>query len=359
MQNFSRCAADVRRQIKLVGNKFFQQPLEFIAGSNLIARVLYGTIFCMKSFAIIGTGAVGGYYGGLLQKAGFDVHFLMHSDYAFVKEHGLTVESVNGGFRLPQMNVYNDPRQMPRCDVTIVSLKTTVNAILKDVLPYVVKENGVVLTLQNGLGSEAEIASIIDPERVIGGLCFLCSNKIGSGHIRHVDYGLITMGEYRADGQLGGISPRLELLGAAMRLANVEIQLVEDLPLARWKKLVWNIPFNGLTVVQNCLTDELLRNPELRALCRRLMDEVAAASAACARPIQQEFIDKMIADTEKMVPYAPSMRLDFDRGNPMEIESIYGNPIQSAKSAGVAMPETETLYRQLLALNPRPIGNRP
>jgi 2-dehydropantoate 2-reductase len=307
----------------------------------------------MKSFAIIGTGAVGGYYGGLLQKAGFDVHFLLHSDCEFVKQNGLTVESVNGDFRLPEVSAYNDPKQMPRCDVAIISLKTTANRILKDVLPRVIQEGGIVLTLQNGLGSEEEVASIVGSERVIGGLCFLCSNKIGPGHIRHVDYGLITLGEYRADGKPGGITPRLERLGTAMKSAGIEIQLIEDLPLARWKKLVWNVPFNGLTVVKNCLTDELMRNPKTKALCRRLMDEVATAAAACARPIDPAFIDKMMEHTEQMVPYAPSMRLDFDRGNPMEIESIYGNPIRAAKAAGVEMPETEKLYRQLISLNPK------
>jgi 2-dehydropantoate 2-reductase len=305
----------------------------------------------MKSFAIIGTGAVGGYYGGLLQKAGLDVHFLLHSDAEFVKRHGLTVDSVNGDFQLPQVNAYNDPKQMPRCDVVIVSLKTTANAILKDVLPHVLKADGVVLTLQNGLGSEEEIASITGPERVIGGLSFLCSNKVGPGHIRHMDYGLITLGEYRADGTPGGITPRLEQLVSTLKSACIEVQLIEDLSLGRWKKLVWNVPFNGLTVVKNCLTDELVKNPENRALCRRLMDEVAAASAGCARPIEPEFIEKMMEHTEKMVPYAPSMRLDFDRGHPMEVESIYGNPIRRAKAAGVAVPEMEALYQQLLVLN--------
>ena len=307
----------------------------------------------MKSFAIIGTGAVGGYYGGLLQKAGFDVHFLLHSDYEFVKKNGLSIESAGGDFRLPQVNAYNDPKKMPRCDVAIVSLKTTANRHLKDILPHVLKDDGVVLTLQNGLGSEEEIASIVGPERVIGGLCFLCSNKTGPGHIHHVDYGLITLGEYRADGKPGGITPRLKQLGAAMQSAGMEIQLIDDLPLARWRKLVWNIPFNGLTVVKNCLTDVLMNNPEIRTLCRRLMEEVVAASAACARPIEPEFIEKMMAHTDKMVPYAPSMKLDFDRGNPMEVESIYGNPVRAAKAAGVAMPETEKLYWQLVALNSR------
>lgn len=307
----------------------------------------------MKSFAIIGTGAVGGYYGGLLQKAGFDVHFLLHSDFEFVKQNGLTIDSVNGDFRLPNVKAYNDPTEMPRCDVAIVSLKTTANRILKEVLPHVIKEDGVVLTLQNGLGSEMEMASIVGPERVIGGLCFLCSNKIGPGHIHHLDYGLITLGEYRADGKPGGLTLRLEQLGAAMASAEIQIQQVEDLPLARWKKLVWNIPFNGMTVVKNCLTDELVRDSVSRSRCRAMMGEVAAASAVCARPIEPEFLEKMLSYTDGMAAYAPSMKLDFDRGNPMEVESIYGNPIRAAKAAGVEMPETEKLYQQLLVLNKR------
>lgn len=303
-----------------------------------------------KHIAIIGTGAVGGYYGGLLQQAGATVHFLLHSDYGHVRQHGLRIESPNGNFQLPDVHAYNAAETMPRCDVVIVALKTTANPILKNILPNVLKDDGFVLTLQNGLGSEEEIETIVGAERVIGGLCFLCANKIAPGHILHLDYGLITLGEYRADGQPGGITPRLKELGDDMQSAGIEIQLIDDLPLARWKKLVWNIPFNGLSVVRDSLTDVLVREPETRALCKTLMNEVAAASV---RLIEPAFINKMILHTEKMAPYAPSMKLDFDQGNPMEIESIYGNPLRSAKVRGITMPETEKLYHQLLALNPR------
>lgn len=302
-----------------------------------------------KHIAIIGTGAVGGYYGGLLQQAGAEVHFLLHSDYEHVRQHGLRIESANGNFQLPDVHAYNTAETMPRCDGVIVALKTTANPILKNILPHVLKDDGFVLTLQNGLGSEEEIVEIIGAERVIGGLCFLCANKVGPGHIRHLDYGLITLGEYRADGQPGGITPRLEELGATMQSAGISIQLIEDLPQARWKKLVWNIPFNGLSVVQDSLTDALVQEPETRTLCQTLMGEVLAASV---RPIDPAFIEYMIHHTEEMKPYSPSMKLDFDRGNSMEIESIYGNPIRSAKARGIAMPETEKLYHQLLALNP-------
>jgi 2-dehydropantoate 2-reductase len=240
---------------------------------------------------------------------------------------------------------------MPACDLVIVALKTTANGLLPDLLPGVVKQDGLVLTLQNGLGSEETIAASADPERILSGLCFLCSNKVGPGLIRHLDYGLITLGDYRADGQPAGVTPRLEQLGAALSSAGISVRTVEDLPLARWKKLVWNIPFNGLTVVHDALTDQLLKDPAIRVRARTLMQEVAAASEACARPIEEAFIDKMMADTEKMTPYAPSMKLDYDRGRPMEIESIYGEPLRRAAGAGIDMPETRALYERLRELD--------
>ncbi len=301
---------------------------------------------------MVGTGAVGGYYGALLQHAGFEVHFLLHRDFTHVQNHGLTIESCNGDFKLPSVNAYDDASKMPRSDLVLVALKTTANDVLPDILPHLMKDSGIVLTLQNGLGSEEEIAGIVGADKVMGGLCFLCANKVAPGHVIHLDYGLITIGEYRRDGEPAGITERLIHIGRNLETADIPIQLVEDLALARWKKLVWNIPFNGLSVVENALTDQLIKNPATRTRCEVLMQEVATAAATCARPIDNSFIHKMITNTEKMRPYAPSMKLDFDRGNPMEIESIYGNPIRAAKSKGISMPETEKLYRQLLAINP-------
>ena len=306
-----------------------------------------------QNIAVIGTGAVGGYYGSKLQQSVFDLHFLLHNDYAHVRDHGLIIESPTGNFRLPEVNAYNTPDKMPRCDIVIVALKTTENHLLPSILPKVVKENGFILTLQNGLGAEQQAAASVGANRILGGLCFLCSNKISAGYIRHLDYGLITLGEHRADGLPGGITPRLEQLGIDLKSAEIPIQLIEDLALARWKKLVWNIPFNGLSVLRNTLTNQLLSDPNTRHLCETLMNEVANASAACARPIDPNFVKKMIADTERMKPYATSMKIDFDQGRPMEIESIYAQPLRQAHAAGIAMPETEKLYHQLQTINSR------
>ena len=302
--------------------------------------------------AIVGTGAVGGYFGGLLQRTGHDLHFLLRSDYDHVRRHGLVIESVRGDFSLPSVAAYDSARSMPRCDLVIVTLKTTSNRQLSDMLPHVLADGGTVLTLQNGLGSEETIAECIGRGHILGGLCFLCTNKVGPGRIRHLDYGIITMGEYRDDHRPAGITARVEAIAAILRSAEICVHPIEDLWHARWKKLVWNIPFNGMTVIHNTLTDQLLRDPETRRRCRVLMEEAAAASAVCARPIETAFLDKMMADTESMQPYAPSMKLDFDHGRPLEIESIYGVPLRMAQAAGVAMPETAELYRQLREIAP-------
>lgn len=301
----------------------------------------------MNTFAIIGTGAVGALYGTFLERSGRAVHYLLRSDFAHVRAHGLRIDSPWGDFSLPNVNAYSDPLDMPRCDVVIVALKTTANSALADMLPHVVKDEGIVLTLQNGLGSEEDIAQLVGAERVMGGLCFLCSNKIGPGHIHHLDYGLITIGEYRADHSAAGITPRLQQLGDRFEAAGIPIQLVEDLVAARWRKLVWNIPFNGLSVARGQLTNTLVREPETRAICEQLMHEVAEASAAHGRVIEDAFIEKMLSDTERMEPYAPSMKLDFDRGNPMELQAIYGAPIKAAEAHGVDMPNTRALLNEL------------
>ena len=109
--------------------------------------------------AVIGTGAVGGYYGGLLARNGYEVHFLLNSDYAHVKKSGLKVDSPNGDFELPQVHAWKSALEMPRCDLVIVALKTTANHLLKDILPEVVHESSKVLVLQNGLDVDSDFGT--------------------------------------------------------------------------------------------------------------------------------------------------------------------------------------------------------
>lgn len=304
-----------------------------------------------RSYAILGTGALGGFYGAKLQKAGLDVHFLLKSDYEYVSKSGLVIESKDGDFTLPQVNAYNDVEKMPQCDVVVVALKTTQNHLLPQMLPPVVRDDGVVLVLQNGLAVEEEVAKIVGNVSIIGGLCFLCSNKVGVGHIRHLDYGQITLGEYASGYDPTGITDKMRQIADDFASAGISMKLAQDLLLERWKKLVWNIPYNGLSVILNARTDELMSYVHTRKLVEQLMYEVAAGSKSCGRIIPDSFIQTMLDYTVKMKPYRTSMKIDYEEKRSLEVEAIFGNPLRKAQAAGVDLPQISCIYQQLKFLD--------
>jgi len=302
-------------------------------------------------YAILGSGALGGFYGAKLQQAGSEVHFLLHRDYQQVSSFGLIIESKDGDFHLPKVNAYDDVNNMPKCDVVVVALKTTHNDLLPKMLPNLVKEDGVVLVLQNGFGIEAEIAEILGNDKVMGGLCFLCSNKIAPGHIRHLDYGQIKLGEYSVNYNPVKITNRMQLVQEDFGNAGIKIELTEDLNQARWQKLVWNIPYNGLSVILNATTDELMGDIYTRKFVEQLMWEVAVGAKSDGRIIEDSFIQMMLDYTVKMTPYRTSMKIDYDENRPLEVEAIFGNPLRKAQEKGVSLPQIECLYLQLKFLD--------
>jgi 2-dehydropantoate 2-reductase len=302
-----------------------------------------------RSYAIIGTGALGGFYGARLQHASCDLHFLLHSDYEYVYKHGLICESKDGDFTLPRVNAYRDVGDMPRCDVVCVTLKTTQNHLLPGLLPPVVKDNGAVLVMQNGLGIEDEVAKIVGPQRVVGGLCFLCSNKVGPGHIRHLDYGHVVLGEFSQR----GLSDRIREIADDFQRAGIDVGLAEDLAVGRWQKLAWNIPYNGLSVILNATTAELMTNAHTRTLVEQIMWEVVTDGCACGVAVPDETVATMLDKTVRMKSYRTSMKIDFDEHRPMEVEAIFGNPLRAAQQARAKSPLIETLYQQLKFMDTR------
>jgi len=298
-------------------------------------------------YGVIGTGALGGYYGGVLARAGREVHFLLRGDYEYVRENGLRIDSVSGDFRLPKVNAYAAADAMPVCDVILVCVKTTENGRLPDLLRPLLRSGSIVLLLQNGLGVEEDLAARLPEAEIAGGLAFICSQKNGPGHIRHLDYGKLDIGSYNVKK-----SAVLNSVIDDFRAAGVPAELSEDLLFARWRKLVWNVPFNGLAVVMNTTTDRLLAHDSARLLVREIMLEVIYGANRCGVGLKESLAQKMIDVTFEMIPYAPSMKLDYDNRRPMEIEYIYSRPIETAARAGFAMPKTEMLENQL-----RFIGN--
>lgn len=293
-------------------------------------------------YGIVGVGAIGGFYGGKLAHSGLDVHFLSHSDYQFVKERGLQIDSCDGSFHLDKVNVYQNAADMPKCDVVVVGLKTTNNHLLRELLPPLLHERTVVILIQNGIGVEADVQAMFPETQLVGGLAFICSAKTEPGRVRHQCYGSVNLANYSCRDEALLTSVLNDFTNAGIAAASVPYEE------ARWKKAVWNMPFNGMTVALNTRTDLLLKNPATRQLIRDLMMEVVEASRALGvTGVDEAFVEKMIDMTDNMTPYSPSMKLDFDFHRPMEIHYLYTRPIEIARAAGYRMRKLEMLEAEL------------
>lgn len=293
-------------------------------------------------YGIIGTGAIGGYYGSKLAHSGKDVHFLLHKDYEYVREHGLHVHSCDGDFSLNPVQAYPDTKDMPVCDVVLVGLKSVNNGLLSHLLPPLLKEDTLVVLIQNGIGLEEDLQAMFPHLQIAAGLAFICSSKTEPGVIRHECYGSINIGNYSCKQEKKVLAVRDDFLQAGVKAALVEYRE------ARWKKAVWNMPFNGMTVALNTTTDQLLSHPSTERLIHdQMLEVIHAAQHLGVQNMHEAFADKMIQMTREMVPYSPSMKLDFDFQRPMEIDYLYTKPIEEARNAGFSMPKLEMLENEL------------
>ena len=293
-------------------------------------------------YGVIGTGAIGGYYGAKLAHSGKEVHFLSHSDYQYVKERGFQVDSCDGSFHLAHVNAYGDAADMPKCDVVLIGLKTVNNHLLPNLLPPLLKEDTLVVLIQNGIGVEEDVQKMFPGVQLAAGLAFICSAKTEPGRVNHQCYGYINIGNYSCKQQ-----EKIDGVVSDFREAGVDANEVEYLE-ARWKKAVWNMPFNGMTVALNTQTDILLQNPSTMQLIKDQMMEVIEAAQACGvKNIDETFAEKMIYNTLHMTPYSPSMKLDFEFKRPMETYYLYTCPIEEAKKAGYQMRKLEMLEQEL------------
>lgn len=306
-----------------------------------------------RRIGIIGAGAIGGFYGIMLARAGFDVHFLMRGDYTSVREHGLRLKSEKyGDVQLAPAQVYRDAAEMPPCDWLLVAAKTTANAALAPSIARAAAPGARVILLQNGFGVEDALRPLLpDSLHLLGCLCFVSVHREGAGVVAHHAYGSVSLGYHSGPGTDGRAV--LEAAGALFRDAGLEAPLMDDLAQARWQKLVMNVPFNGLSVLLGSGTLAIMRQPQTRALVRELMQEVIGAAAACGHALPDGYIDVAWAATDGKPDYTPSMMLDYAERRQLELEAIYAAPLEAARQAGFSMHKVGMLHQALCFLDQR------
>lgn len=297
--------------------------------------------------AVVGSGAIGLYYGGKLAAGGSDVHFLIRGDLSEARTKGLCLTGPGENVHLERMNACNTTAEIGPCDLVLIAVKTISNAALPDLLAPLLHQKTALLTLQNGLGNEEFLAQHFGSERVLGGLCFICLTRTRRTTVERSDYGHISLGEFERS-----LGARAHEIASLFESAGVHCGVVENLGLERWRKLVWNIPFNGLSVVAGGIdTSVILHDDALRRAALDLMGEVIEAARRCGYPLEKSTADEQMKRTETMGAYKPSTLLDFEAGRPLEIEAIWGEPLRRAEKGGAAVPRLQMLYAALRSLD--------
>lgn len=289
---------------------------------------------------IVGAGAIGGFYGSLLAKAGAEVSVVCRSDYRIVKQQGFQINSFSLGqwqFQ-PQQVLRHAGDYQDEADFLILCSKVTAQIDRVSMIRDAVRKNTVIVFIQNGVEIEAELQAAFPDNALISGLAFICCNRLAAGEIRHLAYGKLTIGDVPS-----GVSAQTLHLQQRFLQAGIECEASQDIIASRWQKCVWNAPFNPLSVLSGGLaTLAILQNQE--NLVRRIMQEVCDIATGCGHSLPNNVIETNIQNTRVMPPYKTSMLLDFQHRHAMETEAILGNAVRAADREQIACPTLRTIY---------------
>jgi len=293
--------------------------------------------------AVVGSGAVGLYYGSRLQKAGEDIRYLLRRDYDAVRRNGIRIRARDSHFQLNDVKAYRNSEDIGKVDLVIVAVKAVSNRFLPELLRPIVTPETAILSLQNGLGNIEFLRKYFPDNPLFCGTCYICLNRVEPGVVENFLLGSIVLSQ---EGETS--SSKLKTIGEMLNRARLNCRISPKIDQMRWEKLLWNVPFNGLSIVAGKITTDLILADEgLNRLARGLMEELLGASSALGLSIDPKLVERQFEITKSMGEYSPSSLLDFLAGRSVEVEAIWGEPLRQGLKAGQDMPKLETLYRLL------------
>ncbi|MCB1190578.1 MAG: 2-dehydropantoate 2-reductase [Leptospiraceae bacterium] len=298
---------------------------------------------------IVGSGAIGGFYGGMLSLLPeVNIHFLCRSDYDVVAKEGIEIASPWKNFHFYPTGVLKQGMRSPVVfDYVVVTLKVLPNIFLAKVIGDYVNKKTSILLLQNGVGIEQGVVQAFPENEILSGLAFTCIHRTAPGKIKHLDYGHLSIGSFSKEQ-----SKTASQLSELFNKAGVKCEVAKDIVSARWKKLVWNAPFNPISVLSGGRdTTAILQNKKTLQLVQNVMQEVCHLAELDGHRLADDVASKMIEMTLSMEPYKTSMLLDYESHREMEVEAILGNPLKIAKQHNAKLPYMETLYALLSIMN--------
>jgi len=304
----------------------------------------------MRTVAVMGAGAVGGYFGGLLARSGVDVSFIARGRHLeALKRKGLIVKSVHGDFSLP-VEATSDPRDVGEVDLLLFSVKSydTEHAI-RQALPMV-GPTTLVLSLQNGVDNGEKLAAVVGKGRVLVAAVYVDSSVPEPGVIEHKGEGRIIFGEPD-----GGMSERTEQLEGFLNRHGIPAQASADVRRPQWSKFVWNAAFNPINAIIGGPVRRIVLSPLTLELAQRTMEEVIQIAEALGIELSNDLIERHIHSTEIVDPGVKTSTLqDLEAGKPLEVEALSGTVVRKGQALGIPTPYSFSLYALLVSLQQIP-----
>ncbi|WP_372957724.1 ketopantoate reductase family protein [Marinobacter sp.] len=292
------------------------------------------------SILIVGAGAIGSFYGAILKKAGCKVSTVLRSEYDAVKANGIRISSPLGDLSYQPDHVYRDgdkPEETPDYLILCVKVLPGVDRAAL-VRPWMGANTRLVL-IENGLDIERELADAYPDNPIISCLAFIAASRTEPGVVEHKAYGKLVMGRYPE-----GIDDSCRELSQLFIDGGINIDLTEQVVGERWRKCLWNTPFNPLSVIANGAdTRTILDTEGGEQLIRNMIREVMTVAEAEGYPMDDDVIEQNIEGTRKMPPYKNSMALDYLNGRPIERDAVLGNVVAIAERHGIPVPHLNTV----------------
>ena len=305
--------------------------------------------------AVVGAGAVGGYFGGRLAQSGNDLFFVARGrQLEALRRDGLRVDSPKGDFSLPAVRACATCSEIGAVDLVIVAVKAWQVPEVAVALGPLVGEHTTILPLQNGVEAEGQLTAIHGPH-VVGGLARIISMLVAPGHIRHLGAEpYIALGE--PDNRR---TKRVESIAEALRGAGIRVEIPPDIRVAMWEKFLFICSVSGVGAVTRAPIGILRSRPETRALLEEAMQEIRTVGLARGIAIPSDAVQRTLAFIDSLPPDgSASMQRDIMEGRPSELESQSGAVVRLGRAVGVATPLNRFLYHALLPMEARARGDR-
>jgi len=290
---------------------------------------------------VLGTGGLGGYFGGLMARSGQEVGFVARGEHLrALREHGLRVRSVHGDFELP-IRVSERAADLGPADLVLFCVKSFDTEVAAEALRPVVQPGTAVLSLQNGVDNEDKIDRLLGPGTAMGGLAQIEATIAEPGVIAQMSQmQRLTFGEL--DGRR---SERAERSLAAFQHGGIDAHLVDDVRQALWQKFAFITAMAGLTTLARQPIGPIMQLPETAALFRSAVEECVAVGRACGVYLPDDTVDDVCGFTANLAPgMKSSMQRDLEKGRPIELEGLNGTVVRLGRERGVPTPTHACIY---------------